>query len=106
MAGRPGGLYAGSSGTDVDPKVPYPDAAGSRPERPQQLARPHPEFLGDDRGVGLDIDGETLEPNDPTRPGRRGHTLGDDRLEGRDRAREAQLVLEPQGTGGVGDPRV
>ena len=53
--------------------------------------------------VGLDVEREALEPDDPAGAGRRRDALGDDRLEGRDRPRQAQLVLEPERARGVRD---
>ena len=103
MAGRCRGLYARTPAPDVDAQVADADPAGRRREGGQQLARAQPELLGDDRRIGLDVDGEALEPDDPAGARRGRHALGDERLERRDRAGEPELVLEPEGAGRIGD---
>ena len=81
-----GGLYAGTPTPDVDPELSGPDPARRRRERGQELAGPKPQLLGDDRRVGLDVEGEAFQPDHATRPGGGGDTFGDERLEGRDSA--------------------
>ena len=79
-----------------------PTPAGRRRERGEQLGRAQAQLLGDDRRVGLDDEVEALEPEDPAGAGRGRHALGDERLEGRHRPRQAQLVLEAEAAGRVG----
>ena len=73
------------------------------PRTPQGARCAQPELLGDDRRVGLDVDGEALQADDPagTRGGR--HPLGNERLERGDRPGQAQLVLEAQRPGRIRD---
>ena len=60
------------------------------------------ELLGDDRGIGLDVDRESLEADDPARARGGRHALGHERLERGHRLRQAQLVVETERPRGIG----
>ena len=76
-----------------DGRGPATRAPRRRPARPRtrssSSARAEPELLGDDRRVGLDVEREPLEPDDPASAGRGRDPLSDDRLERRDRSRQS-----------------
>ena len=76
---------------------------GAAANAAEQLRGPHPQLLRHDRGVGLDVDREALEADHAAGPRRGRDTLLDDRLERGDRPCQAELVLETQGAGGIGD---
>jgi len=56
----------------VDAQIGRPDATGRGREGGQELGAAKAQLLGDDRRVGLDVEREPFEPDDPAGAGRGG----------------------------------
>jgi len=77
----------------VDPQFTCPDPARSGREGSQQLRPAEAQLLRDDRGIGFDVERESLETDDAAGAGGRRDALGDERFERRDGAcRIAQRI--------------
>ena len=103
MAGRCAGLYPGTLATDVDPQSGHADAAWGRGECRDEFGRAQAQLLGHDRRIGLHVDDEAFEAGHPARPRGGRNALCHDGLERGDGPRQAELLLQPERTRGIGD---
>ena len=88
---------------DSDPQLAWREAARGGRKAASSSRRAEAQLLGDDRSVGLDEQRPRSTRDEAAAPGRGRHALGDERIPGRHRPGQAELVLEAEPAGRLGD---